>query len=686
MKKVLIILLTIASLITVVLGFSACDLSNPLNLHEHDWKAVYTDNGNNHYRTCKTCGEKEYSLHSYDSDNICTFCRKKFIESTNDVCSHVFGEWNNDGDTHSRVCSKCSTKQTVRHEYPDNAARELAANCSRDGYKEYVCTQCKKANKVILPKIAHSWNGGATKTAATCKAAGVKVYTCTQCGETKDEPIARIAHTLDSGMVTKEPTCKDAGVKTFTCKKCGEQTTESIPKTENHVMNKGVVEKQETCKEEGIKVYTCTICGTSTTESLPKLPFHDWGSWSVSTPATCKEDGIETATCERCGEPKTRVISKYSDHKWDSGKVTKEPTCQVEGVKTYTCEYGKETRTEPIPKLTNHSWNAGVVTKNPTCKDVGIKTFTCQIGKETRTENIEKLTTHTFGEWSAIDMETHKRSCSVCAHPDQGNHNVVNQICTDCKYKYGIVVGDLRYEFQNQTRAVGAATATVLGASTLRPTTVTIPATVNYSSVSYAVTAIAENAFRNVSSLESSSNTPSVTIPNGVKKIGAYAFANTGMTINTLPASITEVGDGAFQRCKSENLVIPATVTTWGEGVFAYSNFGTSAVTVNCPTIGVKMFANCTLIDVNIGSTVRTISREAFAGTNVIKVRIEMGITKIEKGAFSNGDVNFIFKGTKAQWEGIAKDVGFHSQNTYYLLVQGNPSMYRTENGVERVW
>lgn len=680
MKKFLILLLTVISLISVGLSLSAC---NVLDFHKHEWSTSYFESGDQHFRTCKTCNEKEYSQHSYDSDNLCTYCKKKYINSSSGVCIHEYGEWKNDGESHTRTCSKCNIKQTVRHEYPDNPTKEQTATCTRDGYKEYTCPQCKSVKKETIAKLAHPWNSGAVKMSPTCKTEGIRLFVCTACGETREDAIAKIAHTPDAGKITKAATCKEPGVKTFTCKKCGEVVEESIPKTTTHVMDRGVVEKQETCKEEGIKVYTCTICGTKTRENLPKIPFHEWGNWVAVKAATCQETGSEKATCTRCGEVRTRDIPKYTTHKWDSGRVTREPTCQVEGEKTFTCGYGNETKVEPIAKLTRHEWDNGVVTQAPTCKDYGIKTFTCAIGKETRTENVAKLTTHKWGAWTSIDIETHKRVCGLCSNiEEQSQHTVTNGVCSGCGFKYGIVIGDLRYEIKNQTRAVGSAVATVLGANTLRPTSVTIPSTVNYGNTSYSVTAIAADAFRNVSSLQS--DTPTVTIPNSIRTIGAYAFANTGMTVNTIPASVIEVGDGAFQRCKSRNLVVPATVTTWGEGVFAYSDFGYSEVTVNSPTIGVKMFANCTLIDVKIGASVRTISREAFAGTDVVKVRIEIGLTKIEKGAFTNRNTNFDYNGTKTQWDAITKETGFHTQNTYYIhTTQGS---YHVENGVESQW
>ena len=70
---------------------------------------------------------------------------------------------------------------------------------------------------------------------------------------------------------------------------------------------------------------------------------------------------------------------------------------------------------------------------------------------------------------------------------------------------------------------------------------VTIPSSVTYNGITYQVTAIYLNAFRNCSNLTS------VTIPNSVTTIGANAFNNcSSLTSITIPSSVTTIGNYAF--------------------------------------------------------------------------------------------------------------------------------------------
>ena len=93
--------------------------------------------------------------------------------------------------------------------------------------------------------------------------------------------------------------------------------------------------------------------------------------------------------------------------------------------------------------------------------------------------------------------------------------------------------------------------------------TVTIPESVNYDGISYAVTGISNNAFQYGS-------LTSVTISNTVTYIGNYAFYGcTGLTTINIPESVTNIGESAFTGLKS--VIIPNTVTNINN--YAFSGF-----------------------------------------------------------------------------------------------------------------
>lgn len=90
--------------------------------------------------------------------------------------------------------------------------------------------------------------------------------------------------------------------------------------------------------------------------------------------------------------------------------------------------------------------------------------------------------------------------------------------------------------------------------------TVNIPATVEYQGVTFAVTNIGDNAFRECTGLAH------ITLPEGLQAIGDNAFGGcTGLADVAFPSTLTAIGDWAFAGCHSMvNVVIPPSVTHIG--------------------------------------------------------------------------------------------------------------------------
>ena len=107
-------------------------------------------------------------------------------------------------------------------------------------------------------------------------------------------------------------------------------------------------------------------------------------------------------------------------------------------------------------------------------------------------------------------------------------------------------------------------------------TTITIPSSVTYNSVTYSVTSIGEYAFYACDALTS------ITIPNSVTSIGEYAFRYcSSLTSITIPNSVTSIGRYAFSECKSlTSITIPNSVTSIGGDAF---NFCTSLTSITIP-------------------------------------------------------------------------------------------------------
>ena len=149
---------------------------------------------------------------------------------------------------------------------------------------------------------------------------------------------------------------------------------------------------------------------------------------------------------------------------------------------------------------------------------------------------------------------------------------------------------------------------------------VTIPETVTYNGVTYAVTAIGRNAFA------SCTDPTTVTIPKSVTDITSFSFTgSSGITSITIDsenpnydsrdncnAIIMTANNKLIAGCK--NTVIPNTVTTIGNGAFWGCNSLTSVDIPNSVTkLEVQAFAYCRgLTSVTIGSSVTLIDQDAF--------------------------------------------------------------------------
>jgi len=102
-----------------------------------------------------------------------------------------------------------------------------------------------------------------------------------------------------------------------------------------------------------------------------------------------------------------------------------------------------------------------------------------------------------------------------------------------------------------------------------------------------------------------------------VTSIGAYAFADAGLTSVTIPDSVTSIGNDAFSTCAGlTSVTIGSGVTSIGVAAF-YECGNLSSVTIpdSVTSIGDWAFRDCTgLTNVAISGNVATIADDAFSG------------------------------------------------------------------------
>ena len=478
-----------------------------------------------------------------------------------------------------RECSKCSkTEERAIPTIPHTVVKEAdkTATCTEDGYKgrEY-CSVCNTTIKerTIIPATGHQWGAWRTTLAKTCTTDGKEVRECSKCSKTEERTIPATGHTLKKEEGVAATCTKDGHEGNTVCEVCRKTLKEGkvIPKlghdwsnengkctrcgeSHKHSFGEGTTIKELTCTQDEEIDYTCSECGYVKKE-ITKATGHQWGEWQTTLAQTCTTDGKEERTCAKCSEKEERTL-KATGHEWGEWQTTLAQTCTTDGKEERICSKCSK-KEERTLKATGHK-SETVGAKAPTCKEDGYTgDEVCKVCHETLNKGttIPKTDSHEWGKWTTVRESTctekgeQSRKCAVCGEeeieslplakhtwdngkvtkaPSYTKVGVKTWTCKKCGKTKTTTLAKLPMPKAGTKVIVGGNqyTVTKVGSevcfskANAKARAITVPSTIKAKGITYKVTSIGANAFKNCKKLTKA------TIGANVRVIKAKAFKN----------------------------------------------------------------------------------------------------------------------------------------------------------------
>ena len=446
------------------------------NLEAHSYDNNWTQNENDHTRTCTVCSYVQRQEHikgtgyvtkeeTCTEDGVmtydCAVCGKKTIETSgiNNITGHNFSEIvikeEGENGSHWKKCSRCDAygwsgveNACENHNWDkdkdgtvdaSDAIETKASTCKEAGYEKYKCTVCNATWTKTLDFAAHKTIATAAKDVTTvCGGDGNKAFwSCSVCNKVwKDAALTdELADTTDAdndgipdALETKGPGHDFTGA--YVSASAGEDGTH-----------------HRQCKR-------FTQCGAYG----PEEP-HTWGNPTV-TPATCEKAGKKVYTCTSgCGQTYEEVIKKAAHSMTKIEAVA--PKCGTPGNNEYyscsTCgKYYKEeagttvttVEAEKIAAL-EHKWTVhhdyDTLNTAADCQNAAVYNNHCDYCKVLLTGathyygDPDTVNGHKFnGETQKNADGTHSYKCTVEGCPDYGNatnctYEVTEDVASTCK-------------------------------------------------------------------------------------------------------------------------------------------------------------------------------------------------------------------------------------------------------------
>ena len=457
---------------------------------EADKAATCTENGYKGREYCSVCNTtiKERTIIPATGHDV------KLVGAKDSTCTSK-------GYSGDEVCKTCRKTIKTGHELPlaqhtPKKEEGVAATCTNDGHEgNTVCEVCRKTLKEgkVIPKLGHDWSNENGK--------------CTRCGESHK-------HSFGEGTTIKELTCTQDEEIDYTCSECG-YVKKEITKATGHQWGEWQTTLAQTCTTDGKEERTCAKCSEKEERTL-KATGHEWGEWQTTLAQTCTTDGKEERICSKCSKKEERTL-KATGHKSETVGA-KAPTCKEDG---YTgdemCKVCHETLNKgtTIPKTDSHEWGKWTIKRESTCTEKGEQSRKCTVCGEEEIESLP-LAKHTWDNGKVTQAPSYTKvgvktwTCSECGKTKTTTLAKLPMPKAGTK----VIVGG------NQYTVTKAGSEVRFSKANAKARAITVPSTIKAKAITYKVTSIGTNAFKNCKKLTKA------TIGANVKVIKVKAFNN----------------------------------------------------------------------------------------------------------------------------------------------------------------